>query len=127
MGPLRNTLAGEGRGETPAPDFEPGCLDVSSNRGGTIAAVGADVHSHLFDSFAGDRTGTSMASPQVAGLAMYLWSIAPDLTAPQLRSAMVDTARLPLPNDDASGCGTDVTSAPRLDAYAAVLSLDTPA
>ncbi len=126
LGPLRNTLAVENLAETAAPDFEPGCLDVSSNRGGTIATVGADVHSHLFGSNAGDKTGTSMASPQVAGLSMYLWSIAPDLTAPQLRSAMVATARLPLPND-AGGCGTDVTSAPRLDAYAAVLSLDTPA
>ena len=47
-----------------------------------------------------------MASPQVAGLAMYLWSIAPDLTAPQLRSAMVATARPALPNG-AGGCGTE--------------------
>ena len=125
MGALRNTLAVENLVETPAPDFEPGCLGVTSNRGGTIAAVGTDVHSHLFGSAAGDKTGTSMASPQVAGLAMYLWSIAPDLTAPQVRGAMVATARPALPND-AGGCGTDVPSAPRLDAYAAVLSLDRP-
>ena len=125
MGALRNTLAVENLVETPAPEFEPGCLGVSSNRGGTIAAVGTDVHSHLFGSDAGDKTGTSMASPQVAGLAMYLWSIAPDLTAAQLRGAMVATARPALAND-AGGCGT-VPSAPRLDAYAAVLSLDTPA
>ena len=107
MGALRNTLSVENLVETPAPDFEPGCLGASSNRGGTIAAVGTDVHSHLFGSAAGDKTGTSMASPQVAGLAMYLWSIAPDLTAPQLRGAMVATARPALPND-AGGCGTDV-------------------
>jgi Tol biopolymer transport system component len=122
MAALRNTLSVENLVETP--DFEPGCLAVSSNRGGTIAVVGTDVHSHLFGSAAGDKTGTSMASPQVAGLAMYLWSIAPDLTAPQVRSAMIATARPALPND-AGGCGTDVPSAPRLDAYAAVLSLDT--
>jgi hypothetical protein len=66
-----------------------------------------------------------MASPQVAGLAMYLWSIAPDLTAPQLRGAMVATARPALSNA-AGACGTDLPSAPRLDAYAAVLSLDRP-
>ena len=125
MGALRNTLAVENLVETPAPDFEPGCLGVTSNRGGTIAVVGTDVHSHLFGSAADDKTGTSMASPQVAGLAMYLWSIAPDLTAPQLRGAMIATARPALPND-AGGCGTDVPSAPRLDAYAAVLSLDRP-
>ena len=120
---LRNTLAVENLVETPAPAFEPGCLAVTSNRGGTIAAVGTDVHSHLFGSAAGDKTGTSMASPQVAGLAMYLWSIAPDLSASQMRRAMVATARPALP-DDATGCNTDVPSAPRLDAYAAVLSLD---
>ena len=125
MGALRNTLSVENLVETSAPALEPGCLAVSSNRGGTIAAVGTDVHSHLFGSAAGDKTGTSMASPQVAGLAMYLWSLAPDLSAPQLRAAMVATARPALP-DDATGCNTDVPSAPRLDAYAAVLSLDRP-
>ena len=126
MPALRNTLAVESLVETAAPEFEPGCLDISSNRGGTIAAVGANVHSHLFGPDAGDKTGTSMASPQVAGLAMYLWSIAPDLTAPQLRAAMIATARPALSNA-AGVCGTDLPSAPRLDAYAAVLSLDTPA
>ena len=125
LGALRNTLSVENLVETAAPAFEPGCLGVFSNRGGTIAVVGSDVHSHLFGSAAGDKSGTSMASPQVAGLAMYLWSIAPDLTAPQLRSAMVATARPALPNG-AGGCGSEVTSAPRLDAYAAVLSLDRP-
>ena len=86
MPPLRNTLSVENLVETPAPAFEPGCLAVTSNRGGNIAVVGTDVHSHLFGSAAGDKTGTSMASPQVAGLAMYLWSIAPDLTGPQVRA-----------------------------------------
>ena len=38
---------------------------------------------------------------------------------------MVATARPPLPND-ASNCGTDLPSSPRLDAYTAVLSLDRP-
>ena len=125
MPALRNMLSVENLVETPSPDFEPGCLGTSSNTGGTIAAVGTDVHSHRFGSLAGDKTGTSMASPQVAGLAMYLWSIAPDLTAPQLRGAIVATARPALPNG-AGGCGTPVASAPRLDAYAAVLSLDRP-
>jgi hypothetical protein len=126
MPPLRNTLSVENLVETPAPGFEPGCLGVTSNRGGNIAAIGTDVHSHRFGSTAGDKTGTSMASPQVAGLAMYLWSIAPDLTAPQVRAAMIATARPALSNA-AGACSTDLPSAPRLDAYAAVLSLDTAA
>ncbi len=64
-----------------------------------------------------------MASPEVAGLATFLWSIAPDLTGPRLRDLIVATARPPLSNDPGT-CGTDVPSAPRLDAYTAVLSLD---
>ena len=68
-------------------------------------------------------TGTSLAAPQAAGLAEYLWSIAPDLNAPQIAYAMIDTGAPPLPIDGGS-CGTDVPSAPRLDAYGAVLSLD---
>ena len=124
MTPLRNTLAVENLQDTGSPAFEPGCLDLTSNRNGTIAAVGTDVFSHRFGSQAGNKNGTSMASPQVAALGMFLWSIAPDLTAPQLRDLMVATARPPLPHDVAAGCGTDVPSSPRLDAYSAVLSLD---
>ena len=99
MGRLRNTLAVENVSDSGAPAYEPGCLAVSSNRGGTIAAVGEDVFSHRFGALAGDKSGTSMASPEVAGLATFLWSIAPDLTGPQLRDLIVATARPPLPND----------------------------
>ena len=123
MDPLRNTLAVENISDTGAPDFEPGCLATTSNRGGTIAAVGTDVFSHLFGSQAGDVTGTSMSSPEIAGLAVFLWSIDPDLEAPELRELMVETARPPLPHGN-PGCGTDVPSAPRVDAYTAVLGLD---
>ena len=123
MDPLRNTLAVENISDTGAPDFEPGCLALTSNRGGTIAGVGTDVFSHLFGSQAGDQTGTSMSSPEIAGLAVFLWSIDPNLKAPQLRELMVNTARPPLPNDN-SGCGTDVPSAPRVDAFTAALGLD---
>jgi hypothetical protein len=123
MTPLRNTAAVENLSDTGSPAFEPGCLSTSSNRGGNIATVGEDVFSHLFGSQAGNKTGTSMASPAVAGLAMFLWSIEPTLTAPQMRDLMVATARPALPND-AGGCGTDVQSSPRLDAYTAALGLD---
>jgi hypothetical protein len=124
---LGNTLAVENLVDSGAPAYDSGCLGISSNRGGNLAAVGTDVFSHLLSPSAGNLTGTSMASPQVAGLAEYLWSIAPDLTAPQLASAMIATGRPALPNNIAAGCGTNVASAPRLDAYTAVLSLDQPA
>jgi Tol biopolymer transport system component len=123
MTPLRNTAAVENLRDTGSPAFEPGCLSTNSNRGGNIATVGEDVFSHLFGSQAGNKTGTSMASPAVAGLAMFLWSIEPTLTAPQMRELMIATARPALPND-AGSCGTEVTSAPRLDAYSAALGLD---
>ena len=123
IAPLRNTLAVENIADTGAPAFQPGCLSLTSNRGGTVAAVGTGVFSHRFTPLAGDLDGTSQSSPQVAALGAYLWSIAPDLSAPQLRGLMVATAAPPLPND-AANCGTDLPSAPRLDAYAAVLSLD---
>jgi Ca2+-binding RTX toxin-like protein len=124
VGRLSNTLAVENVLDSGAPAFTPGCLAFSSNHGGTIAAVGNEVFSNLFGGAAGNRNGTSMASPQVAGLAEYLWSIAPDLTAPQLREAMVATAAPPLPSS--AQCGTEASSAPLLDAYKAVLSLDQP-
>lgn len=122
VGRLTNTLAVENLVDTGAPEFNSGCLSFSSNHGGTIGAVGQQVFSNLFGAAAGNRNGTSMASPQVAGLAEYLWSIAPDLTAPQLRNLMVATAAPPLPSS--ANCGTEAPSAPRLDAYRAVLSLD---
>jgi hypothetical protein len=122
VGRLTNTLAVENLVDSGAPAFTPGCLSFTSNHGGTIAAVGHEVFSNLFGAAAGNKNGTSMASPQVAGLAEYLWSIAPDLTAPQLRNLIVATAAPPLP--ESANCGTDAPSAPRLDAYRAVLSLD---
>ena len=124
MTPLRNTAAVESLSDSGSPAFEPGCLGATSNRSGTIATVGEDVFSHLFGSQAGNKTGTSMATPAVAGLAMFLWSIEPSLTAPQMRNLIVATARPALPNDQAGGCGTDVPSSPRLDAYTAALGLD---
>ena len=125
---LSNTLVTEDLVDSGAPAFEPRCRSLESNTGGHIAAVGTEVFSHikrregspaLVPSGAGDLSGTSMASPQVAALAEYVWSIAPDLTPAQIKSLLVDTAQAPF------ACATPPgNSAPRLDAYAAVLSLD---
>ncbi len=123
MTPLTNTAVVENVSDTDTPAFEPGCLSITSNRGGNIATVGEDVFSHLFGSAAGNKNGTSMASPAVAGLAMFLWSIEPNLTAPQMRNLMVNTARPGLAITPGP-CGSDVPSSPRLDAYSAALGLD---
>ena len=124
---LPNTLAVENLVDTGAPAFEPGCPALTSNRGGNIAAVGTNVFSNLLGAVAGNMSGTSQASPQAAALAEYLWSIAPDLKAPEVVSAMIETARPPLPAESGGPCSSTLASAPRIDAYAAVLSLDQPA
>jgi Subtilase family/RTX calcium-binding nonapeptide repeat (4 copies) len=124
--PLPNTLAVENLTDTGTPAFEPGCLSTTSNRRGNIAAVGAHVFSNLLGAVAGNMSGTSQASPQAAALAEYLWSIAPDLTAPQVVTAMIATARPPLSIEEGGPCDSDIPSSPRLDAYTAVLSLDQP-
>jgi len=121
--PLQNTLAVENLTDSGAPLYTPGCLSLLSDRGGNIAAVGENVYSNLLGSNAGFLSGTSMASPQVAAVAEYLWTIAPALSSEQIVSAIEKNGLAPLPND-AGHCGTDLPSAPRLAAYASLLSLD---
>ena len=120
--PVQQTLAVENLVDTGSPAYEPGCLATTSNRGGNLAAVGTNVFSLKLGTSAGNDSGTSQAAPQAAGLAEYMWKIAPDLTATQLKAAIVATAAASL--GSGPPCGTDLPSAPRLDAYAAVLSLD---
>ena len=50
-----------------------------------IAAPGVRVMSTTNNGSYGSKSGTSMASPHVAGVAARVWSIMPWLTAPQLR------------------------------------------
>lgn len=92
--------------------FVPDCRAADSIPGG-VAAIGEDVLSYTDDDGSVDwMRGTSMAAPQVAGIAAMLWSLRPDLAVNQIQSAIIDTAR---PSD---------CSNPTLDAYAAVLALD---
>lgn len=67
----------------------------------------------------GDEAGTSMATPQVAGLATYLWTLRPSLTGAELAKRIIGHARAP------SSCtGPDISSTPVIDAYATILSAD---
>ncbi|HFD88042.1 MAG TPA: hypothetical protein ENJ35_10250, partial [Gammaproteobacteria bacterium] len=78
-----------------------------SSQGGNIMADGANIQT------LGSETvsGTSFSAPQVAGLAAYMWSIAPELR----EGPMEDTVRAITANTRENGF---------IDAYAAVLSID---
>lgn len=114
------------------------CLDESSFFGGHLGAIGINVWSFTSGSKSGSlagsarvpatgfHSGTSMATPQVAGLATYLWALKPTLTVPELKAILMTTAR-PVPTSSDIICHPTVTPARIIDAYAAVLALDSPA
>ena len=120
MPALKNTVVVENVQTAASTDHTPGCLstDASSNFNGDIAAPGEHVWS--FDHLGAplDLSGTSMATPLVTGLAEYLWTLAPDLGAGDLRKLLIGTAKPAV-----TGCKPSA-SAPLIDAYAATLSLD---
>lgn len=89
-----------------------GCNAESSNINGNIAGIGTNVYSFTSPSTVGSLSGTSMAAPQIAGTASFMFALRPDLSASAIVSKLIETAT--------KGCGT----APALDAYAAILSLD---
>jgi hypothetical protein len=115
---LQNTLSVENVRET-ADASGLACLNPTSNSGGSVAAPGKNVYSFDKRGRPLNLTGTSQASPVIAGVATYLWSIAPDLTPQQVKSAI-------LANPAASAAGCARQAAPALNAYRAVLSLDQP-
>lgn len=101
------------------------CLARSSNRGGSVSAVGAATQpsagriwgaNNLGDVVALTDGGTSTAAPQAASLALYMWTLRPDLTSAELARRMVATSKQPLVCDRAP--------APSIDVYEALLSLD---
>ncbi len=115
---LQNTVSVENVRETPDASGL-ACLNPTSNSGGSVAAPGKDVYSFDRRGRPLNLTGTSQASPVIAGVATYLWSIAPDLTPQQVKTAIIANPAAP-----AAGCARQ--AAPALDAYRAVLSLDQP-
>lgn len=110
------------------PPYSLACLNASSKYPGDIAAVGTEVLSFFGPAQpegAGFLTGTSMASPQVAGLAAYLWDAAPFLTPQEVIELLESTARPDHPLTlNHSACNTTRLPAPVIDAYAAFLALD---
>jgi len=120
--PLTNTVAVErvdGNGD-PA---KVTCLNDNSFVGGHLSAVGTNVISLDHLGMALPLSGTSMSTPQVAGLAAYLLAIDNSLTPQRIKEILIDTAQ-PVPTPGGAGCSDWSSPAPVVDAYAAVLALD---
>jgi hypothetical protein len=115
-----NTLVIENRMNFDFEPFEPNCLHPTSWRGGDLSAMGTDVLSMTaaIDQ-AGFKTGTSMAAPQTAALAAWVWTLRPTLTPQAVMQVLQRTARPPDP-----ACAGPLFGAPVIDAYAAVLATD---
>jgi subtilisin family serine protease len=115
---LTNTLVIENRDRSPVIlGGTPGCLAADSKFPGNFSGIGQNVFSLTGSSLGYDwMSGTSMATPQVAGLAAYLWTIKPDLTPQEIMDILITTA-------DSTDCG-GINPRPLIDAYAAVLALD---
>jgi hypothetical protein len=116
---IENTVSNDGYTEA----YRVKCLSDSSFVGGHLSAIGTDVFSFYADGSANLMSGTSMAAPQVAGLAAYLWSIDPALTPQQAIGLMTATSTA-VPAMVEPGCSDWLSPAPSIDAYAAVLGLD---
>lgn len=129
-----NTLVVENQLNTPGP-YLPSCLASGSKRvlartPGTnlvnISAIGTDVFNLRAPTIAaGNLSGTSMATPQVAALALWIWTLRPNLTnrqVMQIITGSAETAVAPLVDPR---CSQVSTPAPSIDVYAAVLGTDT--
>ncbi len=99
-----------------------GIFYSGSSIGGDISAPGTNIKSTLATGY-GSMTGTSMATPHVSGLASYMFSLDPDLTASEVRQLILDNTV-----NDVSGSaevdGVTIDVKPRMDAFASVLAID---
>ncbi len=84
-----------------------------------VSAPGVDVLSTVWDNGHATMSGTSMASPHVAGVAALLFSCRGSLTAAQVRQAIVETAR-PLRDNPGDAVPNDRYGAGLVDARAAL-------
>ena len=79
-----------------------------SNRVGTSGAVqvdapGVNVYSTYIDGRYANLSGTSMATPETAGLAACAYQANPNITAAQLRTLIVNGANRTISGSDSRG------------------------
>ena len=120
---LANTAVVENRSASARAPFAASIIHWSSSFGGNISAIGSNTNPQVADQgvwsyrdAAGNLlrdVGTSMAAPQVAGLAASFWAIRSDVTSSQLLKLIQDHAT------PFAGGG-----APLIDAYATLLAAD---
>lgn len=126
---LTNVLVIENRVNTLTNGLDrpaPGCASSGSTMGGHLSAIGHRVWSLGSGNASGgasNMNGTSMATPQVSGLAAYIWSLDTSLTPQEVITVLTDTARN-LPDTTTAGNGTCNATAPQpvIDAFDAVLA-----
>lgn len=98
-------------------------LSSFSNYGATsvdIAAPGSNIYSTTFNGAYGYMSGTSMATPQVAGLAALAWSYSPQSTWQEIKTAILTGG------DTLAVLNNKVATGKRINAYN-TLNLLTPA
>lgn len=121
--PLTNTLVVENASQLP--NEQAGCVSPGSLQfDGAIAGIGDAVYSIIdpdtnFENF----NGTSMAAPQVAGLAAYISGIRSDYTPQQIISVIKDHTRLTEAASDGPLCA-ETKVATLIQAYESILALD---
>jgi hypothetical protein len=88
---------------------------TESNTGGHLSAPGVDVLSTIDQDMYGEKSGTSMAAPHVAGLASFLFSLDPTLSNAEVRELLAANTQA------VAGSGSP---APAIDAFAAAMDID---
>jgi hypothetical protein len=105
----------------------PGCANDGSIMGGTLSGMGTEVYSfgaEFAPNSGGYKTGTSMSTPQVAGVAVWAFALEPSLTGPELARLLRDVAQERPTTSltrDTEVCNA-VVPRPVVDAYDAVLA-----